>query len=468
MSKRLALFGTLIPVLGLLFAFPSAPAGVVDVFSVALGRDRDVRPSLSPITTLSPYWSPKVRRWESLIVQEARRRELDPDLLASLVWMESRGDASAVGPAGAVGLMQIMPKEAGFTWRPSEDDLLDPSTNLYWGTRTLATVIVQGHGDVFSALAAYNGGWDQATYRGPKKFATTILRDYARAVAAREGLEGAWSAFFAVQDATLHGPIWVSDSDREDVYFYGDQNVTPEGGRLVPDVASTAVLANCYDEASSAVFSVGVWMYSAGQAGWITAGAEPALEARIQSMVTSPSMMAGSLRPGSAVAPQPTPLLASASSEPVAAAPTETAPVLPSPTPADVVATQTAWTPTALPAGAPPSSAATQGDLGAATPTAAPQPLCEGGPLELDAWPLVRVNTADGWQAQIYAEGRGGDCNYTYAWNVESDVKAEGVRGPISFEVTSSRRASVIVGTVVVMSGGETQRVALYIHPPDD
>ena len=463
MSKRLALFGTLIPVVGLLFGFPSAPAGVADAVSAALGHDGNARPPLSTNTTLSPYWSSKVQRWESLIVQEAQRREVDPDFLASLVWMESRGDATAVGPAGAVGLMQIMPREAGFSWRPSEDDLLDPSANLYWGTRTLATVIRQGHGDVFSALAAYNGGWDRTMLRGPRMFATTILRDYARAVASREGLEGAWSAFFAVQDAALHGPIWVSDSDREDVYFYGDGNVTPEGGSLIPDIAPTAALANCYDEESGAVFSVGVWVYSVEQQAWITAGAEPALEARIQSMVTSPSMMAGSLRPGNAAAAQLTAAANTASPEVVAAAPTEApAPVVPAPTvevaPAQVVEPEAPQTSVSTMAGASDEVA----------PTVASNVACDGGPLQVDAWPLVRVNTAEGWKAQIYAEGRGGNCSYTYAWNVESDVKAVGVPGPVSFEVTSSRRASVIVGTVVVTSGGETQRVALYIHPPDD
>ena len=366
-----------------------------------------------------------------------------------------------MGPAGAVGLMQIMPKEAGFSWRPSEDDLLDPSANLYWGTRTLATVIRQGHGDVFSALAAYNGGWDRTMLRGPRMFATTILRDYARAVASREGVEGAWSAFLAVQDATLHGPIWVSDSDREDVYFYGDGNVTPEGGSLIPDIAPTGALANCYDEESGAVFSVGVWVYSVEQQAWITAGAEPALEARIQSMVTSPSMMAGSLRPGNAVAAQLTAAANTASPE-VVVLPQRPAPVVPAPTvevaPAQVVEPEAPQTPVSTMAGASDEVA----------PTVASNVACDGGPLQVDAWPLVRVNTAEGWKAQIYAEGRGGNCSYTYAWNVESDVKAVGVPGPVSFEVTSSRRASVIVGTVVVTSGGETQRVALYIHPPDD
>ena len=162
--------------------------------------------------TLSSYWHKKIQRWDSLIIQAADNRQLDPDFLASLVWMESRGDPYAVGPVGAVGLMQVMPKEAGFTWRPSRDVLVDPSINLSWGSRTLATVISQGRGDVFNALAAYNGGWDQIMYRGPTIFATSILRDYANAVALRYNIKGQWIAFFARKDIGIQGPIWIADS----------------------------------------------------------------------------------------------------------------------------------------------------------------------------------------------------------------------------------------------------------------
>ena len=189
-----------------------APLAAVPVKSVSAEA-----PSSAP--ALSTYWSPRVRQWEGLIIQEAERRGLDPDFLASLLWMESRGDAQAIGPVGSVGLMQVMPKEAGFSWRPTRAELLNPATNLFWGTRTLSTVIHQGNGDVFNALAAYNGGWEQIMYRAPKYFATTILRDYVNAVVLRHGLrgQGEWRAIFAVVTSEIGGPIRVADSTREDV-----------------------------------------------------------------------------------------------------------------------------------------------------------------------------------------------------------------------------------------------------------
>ena len=63
---------------------------------------------------LSPYFAPAVTRWEPIILQEAHRRGLDPDLVAAVVWKESLGVADSRGPAGAVGLMMVMP----FDWRP--------------------------------------------------------------------------------------------------------------------------------------------------------------------------------------------------------------------------------------------------------------------------------------------------------------------------------------------------------------
>ncbi len=223
----------------------------------------------SEAPVLSSYWSAKILRWETLIVQEANRRSLDPDFVASLVWRESRGDPNAIGPGGSVGLMQIMPKESGFSWRPSKEVLLDPGMNLFWGTRTLSIIIQQGHGDVFNALAAYNGGWEQTDYRRPRTFATTILRDYAHAVASRCGTSGRWVAFFALESSYIHGPIWVADSARSDVYYYGQTNTIPDGTPLIPDDASpTSVVARFASEKTDTPYSVGIWLYNVAQDTW--------------------------------------------------------------------------------------------------------------------------------------------------------------------------------------------------------
>jgi len=224
--------------------------------------------SSSETPVLSSYWSVKILRWETLIVQEANQRSLDPDFVASLVWQESRGEPDAMGPGGSVGLMQIMPKEAGFSWRPSKEVLMDPAANLLWGTRTLSIIIKQGDGDVFNALAAYNGGWEQTDSRRPRIFATTILRDYAHAVASRCGTSGRWVAFFAVKGSYVHGPIWVADSARSDVYYYGQSNALPDGTPLIANVSPTSIVARFTSEETGAPLSVGLWLYNVAQDTW--------------------------------------------------------------------------------------------------------------------------------------------------------------------------------------------------------
>ncbi|MDF1513569.1 MAG: transglycosylase SLT domain-containing protein [Anaerolineae bacterium] len=364
---------------------------------------------------LSTYWSWKIHRWESLIVESAELRQLDPDFLASLVWMESRGDPYAVGPVGAVGLMQVMPKEAGFNWRPSKDALMDPATNLFWGSRTLATVINQGQGDVFNALAAYNGGWDQVMYRGPTIFATTILRDYAHAVALRYGLEQPWVAFFARQDFQIRGPIWIADSERSDVYFFGRQNLVPEGMHLIPDIPPASTVARGHDEQLGGSFIVGIWLYDIAHQEWIYT---PGQEAN-HYVIDPPNI---------------------AKDEGAAN------PAAPAVTKVDVQ---------------PPAPPAPAED-----PPPQPEFVCPGGDFRVDAWPLHAVVNERGWTATIYAEGFGGDCHYTYAWNIKEDVKAVVIGGAITFDITTPRRDADIVGTVIVTSAGETKRVQLYIPSP--
>lgn len=254
---------------------------------------------------LSPYWHAQIQSWGAMIVKEAERRSLDPDLVAAVMWLESRGDATAIGPGGSVGLMQIMPKEAGFSWRPTQQELLDPATNLFWGSRILATVIHQSHGDLFNALAAYNGGWEQVDNRRPRTYATLVMRDYAEAVAYRYGITERWIAFFAVQSPVIEGPIWVADVARGDVYFYGHENLTLEGAPLIPNRAPTTVVARCVDETTGATYTVGMWLYIVGQNHWLLGSSTPGI-------VTSAPLIPPS--------PSPTPLLLFPTSTPAVTA----------------------------------------------------------------------------------------------------------------------------------------------------
>lgn len=138
---------------------------------------------------LSPFWGPSVSRWSGQITAASRQTGLDPDLLASVIKSESNGDAESVSYVGAVGLMGVMPTGPGLERRPTADELTDPSLNIQWGSVILREVILQAGGDVASALAAYNGGWEEVNSQVPQVYAAEVLDQYARAMLIQQGYD---------------------------------------------------------------------------------------------------------------------------------------------------------------------------------------------------------------------------------------------------------------------------------------
>lgn len=90
---------------------------------------------------------------------------LNVDLLCAVITHESANswNAKVTSPAGAMGLMQIMPitgmflaNAEGVPWTTPEDVLFDPVYNIRLGSRYLSALIAQY--DLDGGLAAYNGG----------------------------------------------------------------------------------------------------------------------------------------------------------------------------------------------------------------------------------------------------------------------------------------------------------------------
>jgi soluble lytic murein transglycosylase len=94
----------------------------------------------------------------------ADRYDLDPALVAAVVYAESRFDERARSPRGAVGLMQILPDTAhqiadesgGVTF--TTGDLEDPRINVRYGSYYLRQALDAYDGDVRAAVASYNAG----------------------------------------------------------------------------------------------------------------------------------------------------------------------------------------------------------------------------------------------------------------------------------------------------------------------
>jgi soluble lytic murein transglycosylase len=114
------------------------------------------------------------RFWEILfplnywatIESEARKRGLDPYLIASIIRQESGFEPHVVSNAGAVGLMQIMPAEAESIAARAEiagvtrQALFDPIVNIAVGVAEFSQKLASMHNNPTLAIAAYNAGED--------------------------------------------------------------------------------------------------------------------------------------------------------------------------------------------------------------------------------------------------------------------------------------------------------------------
>ena len=97
------------------------------------------------------------------VVRNAKIHGIDPNLVMAVIHIESRGNAYALSPVGAMGLMQIMPPtgeelaaKLDIPWRGSQT-LFDPLLNVRLGIAYLEQ-LESRYGSMPTALAAYNWG----------------------------------------------------------------------------------------------------------------------------------------------------------------------------------------------------------------------------------------------------------------------------------------------------------------------
>jgi soluble lytic murein transglycosylase len=102
-------------------------------------------------------------RHEDIIRQQANDKNLDPSLIAGVIYVESRF-RDQTSRAGAKGLMQILPSTADYIARKSggtrftQGDLASPQINIAYGSWYLRYLLQHYHGNELLALAAYNAG----------------------------------------------------------------------------------------------------------------------------------------------------------------------------------------------------------------------------------------------------------------------------------------------------------------------
>jgi soluble lytic murein transglycosylase len=162
------------------------------------------------VVRTEPEWYDRLRyplEYDHIVRGHADNYDLDPALLAAVIYAESRFRADARSDAGALGLMQLMPETAqGIAARTGGSDfvlsdLFEPELNVRYGAWYLRHLL-ERYGDQRTALAAYHAGqgnvddWHAAgkeiAFPETRAYVEKVLRlrdVYAHAYDAELGLE---------------------------------------------------------------------------------------------------------------------------------------------------------------------------------------------------------------------------------------------------------------------------------------
>lgn len=165
----LVIFSSMITT-GLSFPSTSAASGGAQLGVSPSGQDNTGTKNEEEISVpqgcqVNDRYPESVLQWCDLITLYAVKFELSPDLVAALIWQESGGKPRAYSKSGAVGLMQVMPRDGVaasfmckngpcFSKRPTTNELQDPEFNIKYGTKMLSRLL-NDRGNLREALKSY-------------------------------------------------------------------------------------------------------------------------------------------------------------------------------------------------------------------------------------------------------------------------------------------------------------------------
>ncbi len=145
------------------------------------------------IAPTSPAWSGAFPLGYQTIIQAVVPPHVDPYLVSGLIREESLYSSRVVSPAGAYGLMQLMPATAkrvagqlklldsGF----DREHLFQPQVNIQLGTHYLGQLLKEFQGNIIHAVAAYNAG-PQAVRRWIAKYPRRSSDEFVELIGYRE------------------------------------------------------------------------------------------------------------------------------------------------------------------------------------------------------------------------------------------------------------------------------------------
>ena len=146
----------------------------------AARKTAEAQVNVAPSRRGERWWEKRSDAPPDEIDRAAALYNVPAELVRAVIWAESAGDAAAISRAGAIGLMQLMPRTAGDMY---VEDPVDPAQNIMGGTRYIRWLANQFKGDMLLTLAAYNAGPEAVRkYGGVPPFDET--RQYVRRVVA--------------------------------------------------------------------------------------------------------------------------------------------------------------------------------------------------------------------------------------------------------------------------------------------
>jgi len=126
----------------------------------------------------------RLTRYDAYIREAATLYRLPAAYIRAVLQTESNYDPRAVSPAGAIGLMQLMPFTAE---RMLVEDIYDPRQNILGGARYLRILANQFNGDIHLTTAAYNAGEHAVIryggippYEETQGYVVKVLENYER------------------------------------------------------------------------------------------------------------------------------------------------------------------------------------------------------------------------------------------------------------------------------------------------
>jgi len=156
--------------------------------------------------------------YQDAIAKYAQARNLDPNLVCAVIYTESRFNFDSVSGAGATGLMQIMPATgAGIAQRLGEPtgNLLDPDTNIRYGTTYLREQLDQYNNDLDLVLASYNAGGGRAV--AWRLYGEALPRETVGFIAKVKNTKNMYD--------TIYGKWWAEPQvKRPNPFYQGIQN----------------------------------------------------------------------------------------------------------------------------------------------------------------------------------------------------------------------------------------------------